>query len=132
MLAGSTRLGVQKGERICCTGILGQGVVLESRTSRVRIEDDILEDGSEPLRRAKDLGFRLRGEPDRLRIRAVLEVEDTALRPSVFIIPNQPALWVSRQGRLPGTRETEKERGAAIPPLVCRAVHGGDTLRRKH
>ncbi len=79
MVADPARLGIEKGERIGRPGILGQRVVVEPRASRVRIEHDVLEDGSEPLRRAKDVRFCLRGEPDRFRIRAVLEVENAAL-----------------------------------------------------
>src|SRR3954469_9891734 len=56
-----TRLGIEKGERIGRPGILGQGVVVESRTSRVRVEYNILEDGSELLCRVEDFRFCLRG-----------------------------------------------------------------------
>jgi hypothetical protein len=78
MVADPASLGIKKGERIGRPGILGQRVVVEPRASRVRVEHDVLEDGPKSLRRAKDVGFCLRGEPDRFRIRAVFEVEDAA------------------------------------------------------
>ena len=79
MVADPTRLGIEKGERIGRPSIFGQGVVIEPRVSRVRIEHDIFEDGPKPLCGAKDVGLCLRGKSDRFRIRAVLEVEDAAL-----------------------------------------------------
>src|SRR5215213_10788133 len=49
----------------------------------------------------------------------------------MLIIPDQPALGISGEGRLTGSGESEEQRGAAVTSLVCRAVHRGDTMPGK-
>ena len=89
--------------------------------ARVGIDDDVLENGAEAFGRAEDLWFGFRRQLDDLGVAAALEVEDTGVAPPVFIVANQAAVRVTRERRLAGTREPEKQR----------RVTGGADVRRR-
>src|SRR3954447_15828055 len=93
--------------------VLRLRVVVEVELA-VRVDRDVLEDRPERVRRLVDLGLRLRGELDHLRVAAALEVEDAAVPPAVLVVADKGARRISRKRRLPRAREAEEDRDAAI------------------
>src|SRR4051812_1192829 len=49
----------------------------------------------------------------------------------MLVIPDEPSLGISREGRLPCSREPKEEGCASISTLVRRAVHGGHAAIRQ-
>ena len=64
-------------------------LILELYAARDRIEDHILEDRAEHLRRAVDVRLALRREIDHLGVAAALEVEDAFGRPPVLVVADE-------------------------------------------
>ena len=46
----------------------------------------------------------------------------------MFVVANQPAVWISREGGFPGTGEPEKQCDIIIGALIGRAMHRQDPL----
>src|SRR5688500_10458032 len=80
-------------------------VVLEVRDAV--IQRNVLHDGSGLVDRVPDDRLALTREADELRVTAALQVADTVAVPAVLVVPQEPALRIRRQGRLPGPAETE-------------------------
>ena len=120
-----------EGERVRGAGVLGQAVVVEVDRARDRVEDDVLENRPEAVRRRVDLGLRGGGEADHLRVAAVLDVEDTLVAPPVLVVADQAARGVGREGRLAGAGEAEEERRVAVRADVRGAVHAQHAVERE-
>mmetsp|Transcript_21477 Transcript_21477/g.62847 ORF Transcript_21477/g.62847 Transcript_21477/m.62847 type:complete len:235 (+) Transcript_21477:596-1300(+) len=64
------------------------------------------------------------GEIYSLGVASPLEVEYSVLVPAVFVVPDESAMRVGREGSLAGAGQPEEQRRIPIPPDVRRAVHG--------
>ena len=95
------------------------------------VDDDVLEDRPEGAGRLVDLGLRLGGEADHLRVAAALEVEDAVVAPAVLVVADQRALGIGRERRLARAGEAEEDRDVAVVADVRRAVHREDALERQ-
>ena len=87
-------------EWIAGPGVLGMRSVVEIEMAGCRIDYDILQPRAEALGRGVDLGLSLARELDHLGVAAALEVEEAVLAPAMFIVADQSARWIGRQGRL--------------------------------
>ena len=65
------------------------------------------------MQRVVDVRFGFLGEIDGLGVTATLDVEDAGIRPDMFIVANEQAGGVGRQGGLAGSREPE-ENGRSV------------------
>ena len=62
---------------------------LSSQVSRVRVEDDVLEDGAEALAWSRRFRLVHLRQADRLGVAAALEVEDAVVAPAVLVVADQ-------------------------------------------
>ena len=111
-------------------GVLGLRLVVQVEDAAL-VHDDVLEHRAERVRRLVDLGLRIGGEPDHLRVAAALEVEDAGVAPAVLVVADEAALGIGRERRLAGPGEPEEDRHAALVVHVGRAVHREDAFERK-
>src|SRR5207244_3279082 len=96
-------------ERVCRTRVLGLRVVVEVENPAL-VDDDVLQHGAEAVHGVPDLRLGFGGEPDRLRVAAALEVEDTLVAPAVLVVPDQEARRLRGERRLAGAGEAEENR----------------------
>ena len=111
-------------------GVLGLRVVVQVEDAAL-VRDDVLEHRAERVRGLVDLGLRIGGEPDHLRVAAALEVEDAGVAPAVLVVADEVALGIGRERRLAGPGKPEEDRHAAVVVHVGRAVHREDAFERK-
>ena len=107
--------------------ILGLRIVIEIEHAAL-VDDHVLEDGAEALRRLVDLGLGLRREADHLRVAAAFDVEDAVVRPAMLIVPDQVAAGIRRERCLARAGEPEEDGDIAVVAHVRGAVHGQDAL----
>ncbi len=109
-------------KRVRRARVLGDAVVVPGDRARVRVDDDVLEDGAE-ADGLEDLRLGLLRKADDLGVAAALEVEDAMVAPAVLVVADQPAGRVGRQSRL--ARPGEPEVQGDVPHVAgrCRAVH---------
>ena len=100
-------------DRVRAARVLRDRHVVVVGHARRGVVHDVLEDRAE-ADRVEDLGLLLRGQVDALGVAAALNVEDTSVRPDVFVVTNKQAAWVRREGGLAGTGETEEESDIAV------------------
>ncbi len=108
------------------TSVLGQRVVVEIELAGDRVHDDVFQHGPERPRGREDLRLQIGGQVDGLCVATAFEVEDSAVAPAVFVIADQGAVGVCRQGRLSGPREPEEDSDISAHPHVRRTVHRHD------
>ena len=79
------------------------------------------------------INIRLRGfgKLNGLSVAAAFEVEYPVVIPAVFIIANQAAFRIGREGGLAGTGKAEEDSDILFFPDVGGAVHGSDALQRQ-
>ena len=131
-MAGSTA-GHVIGDEVNWIGrarVLGDGIVVQVDDSAVRVHDHVFENGPEALGGGVDLGLAFAREPNNLRVAPSLEIEHAVLRPSVFVVADEPACRVCRNSRLAGPRQTEEHRHVSVLPYVGRTVHRQNVLFR--
>src|SRR4051812_33323796 len=115
-------LGMRVGdlfELVRGPGVLRLRVVVEIELALL-VDRDVFEDRPERVRRPVDLGLRLRGELDHLRVAAALEVEDAAVAPAVLVIADEGARRIGRKRRLSRAGKAEEDRDAAVAGDVRR------------
>ena len=111
--------------------VLGQGVVIVVDNTGDRVENNVLEDGTE-LDGVENIGLLLCGETNGLSVATTLDVEDTCVRPAVLVVTDERTLGVSRQGGLAGTGQTEEDGNIAVLALVGGRVKGEDVVLDGH
>src|SRR5664279_6554027 len=68
---------------------------------------------------------------DNLGVAATLEIEHSAIAPSVLIVPDKGAAGISGQCGFPRAGQSKEDRNSAIGTDIGGAVHGEDILLRK-
>ena len=81
--------------------------------------------------RVEDIRFGLFRQANGLRVAAAFEVKHAVVVPAVFVIANQAAFRVGREGCFPSAGQAEEYRHVAFLADVRRAVHGGNTAQRQ-
>ena len=117
-------------ERIGAPHVLGQAAVFEIQRLGLFVEDHVLDHGAEHAGGGKDFRLCLGVQPDRLGIAAAFEIEGAAIRPAMFVVADQGAVGIGRQGGLAGARQAKEHGGihrVAIG-VVGRTVHRHDAL----
>lgn len=112
-------------------GVLGKGGVIVVNLTGGRVEDDVLEDGTE-LDGAENIGLLLGREANALGVTSTLDVEDTLVGPAVLIVTDKSTLGVGREGGLAGSRKTEEDSDVAVLALVGRRVESEDVVLDGH
>jgi hypothetical protein len=102
---------------VSTAGVLGKGVIIVVDNTSDRVEDDVLEDGTE-LDGVENVGLLLGGETDGLSVATALDVEDTRVGPAVLVVTDERTLGVSRQSSLASAGETEEDCDIAALALV--------------
>ena len=97
----------------------------------VGVDDDVLEDRAEHLRRRVDLRLAFGREVDDLRVAPALEVEDAVVGPAVLVVTDQRARRVGRQRRLARAGQSEEDRRVSVVGHVRRAVHREHVAQRQ-
>ena len=90
-------------DRIRATSVLSDADIIVIRITIGGIVDDVFEDASESDG-IVDIWLLFRGEVDAFSVATTLNVEDTSIRPYVFVVANQETVGVGREGGLSGTR----------------------------
>ena len=67
-------------------GILGDRIQIEQQGARVRIDDDVFQDGAKALGSRVDFGFGFSREIDYLGVTSAFKVEDAVIAPAMLII----------------------------------------------
>src|SRR5665213_3430197 len=119
-----------EADRIRGARVLGERGVVDVELARDRVDDDVLEDRAEAMRRGPDLRFRFLAQLDHLRVAPALEVEDAVARPAVLVVADQRPVRIRGERRLAGPGEAEEDRGVAGLPDVRRAVHREHVAQR--
>ena len=111
--------------------VLRERCVVEVEPPSCAIHAHVLQDGPKLSRGLVDLRLRLCGKMDNLRVAATLEIEHSAIAPSVLIVPNKGAAGISGQCGFPRAGQSEEDRNSAIGTDIGGAVHGENILLRK-
>lgn len=112
-------------------GVLGEGGIVVVDNTGGRVEDNVLQDGSE-ADGVENVGLLLSGQTNALGVAATLDVEDTLVGPAVLVITDQSTLGVGRQRRLTSSGQTEEDGDVAIGALVGGGVQGQDVVLDGH
>lgn len=99
--------------RICATSIFGDADIFVIGGTVQRIVDNILENATK-ADSIEDLRFFLGGKIDTFGIAATFDVEDTSVRPDVFVITDEEAIGISRECSFSGSRETEEQSDVTV------------------
>ena len=102
-----------KLNRVGATGVLSDADVVIIRNPGNRAVDDILKDAAK-FDGVEDIRLLLRREVDALGITSALNVEDTSVRPDMFVVTDEKTMGISRECGLAGTGKTEKESNVAF------------------
>jgi hypothetical protein len=97
-----------KLNRVGATSVLSDADVIVIRNSGNRAVDDILKDAAK-FDGVKDIRLLLRREVDALGVTSTLNVEDTSVRPDMFVVTDEKTLGVSGECGFASTGKTEKE-----------------------
>ena len=97
-----------KLNRVGTTSVLGDANIIVVRNSGSRAVNDILKDAavSDSIENIRLLLCR---EVDAFGVTSAFNVEDTSVRPNMFVVADEKTVRVSGEGGLAGTRKTEKE-----------------------
>ena len=116
-------------ERIAAATVFGQrGICVVGYP--VFVQHHVLDDGAE-ADGVPDDRLVLVAEIDGLGVAAAFQVEHGAFGPAVFVVADQIAVGVGRQGGLAGPGEAEEQGDVTAFPDVGGAVHGHDVLFRQ-
>lgn len=102
-----------KFDRVGATSILSDADIIIVRNSRRRAVDDVLKDAA-IFDGVENIRFLLRREVDALGITSTLNVEDTSIRPDMFVVTDEKTARISGECGLAGARKTEKEGNITI------------------
>lgn len=116
---------------VCATGVLSQGVVIVVDNTSCRVEDNVLQDGTE-TDGTENIGLLLSRQANSLGVATTLNVEDTLVAPAVFVVTDESTLGVGRKGGLAGTRQTKEDSDVSILALIRRGVQGKDVVLDGH
>ena len=105
---------VDELDRIRASCVLRQRGVVQIQRAAIRINHHVFQNRAEPASGRVDLRLGLGRELDHLRVAAAFEIEDAGVAPSVLVVADETPLRVTRQRRLPGTREAEEERRVTL------------------
>jgi hypothetical protein len=97
-----------KLNRVGATSVFGDTDVIVVRISGNRIVDNVLKDAAESDG-IKNIRLLLCREIYAFSITSTLNVEDTSVRPDMFVVTDEKAARISGECSLAGTRKTEKE-----------------------
>ena len=97
-----------KLNRVGATSVLSDADVIVIRNSGNRAVDDILKDAA-IFDGVEDIRLLLRREVDALGVTSALNVEDTSIRPDMFVVTDEKTVRVSGECSFSSTRKTEKE-----------------------
>jgi hypothetical protein len=95
------------------TSVLSDADVVIISNSGNRAEDDILKDAA-IFDSIENIRLLLRREVDTLGITSALDVEDTSVRPHMFVVTDEKTVRISGECGLAGTGKTEKESNVAF------------------
>ena len=102
-----------KLNRIGATSILSDADVIVIRNSGNRAVNDILKDTAK-FDGVENIRLLLRREVDALGVTSALDVEDTSVRPDMFVVTDEKTVRVSGECGLASTGETEKESNVTL------------------
>jgi len=94
--------------RVSATSVLSDADVIIIRNSGNRAVDDVLKDAAK-FNGVEDIRLLLSREVDALGVTSALNVEDTSVRPDMFVVADEKTARVSGECGLAGTGKTEKE-----------------------
>ena len=97
------------GDRVGGPGVFGERVVVQINAASASVNSHILQDSAKPACGIEDLRLGFGGEADDFGVASSLEVEDAPVAPAVFIITDEPAERVGREGGLSGPAQTKEE-----------------------
>lgn len=104
------------------TRVFSDADIVVVRNTGDGIVDNILEDATKSDS-VVDIGFLLCRKVNAFSVASALNVEDTGVRPNVFVVADQKTVGIRRKSRLPSARETEEEGDITIlDPNVGRRV----------
>ena len=118
-------------DRVGAASVLGQGGIVVVDDTGDGVEDDVLEDGTEPDG-VENIGLLLGGETNALGVAATLDVEDTRVAPAVLVVTDELTLGVGRQCGLASTGQTEEDSDIAVLALVGRGVESQNVVLDGH
>ena len=99
-------------------GVLGDAVIIIIDFPTIGIDDDVLQDRSEP-NGVPNLRLSFPGQLNGLRVTATLEIEDAVVVQPCSSSPMRTPFRIGGEGRLPRARKAEKQgRGAVLPPML--------------
>lgn len=128
--AGNGRVG-NIVDRIADAGIFRILAVEIVRPPRRRVEDDVFNEAAR-TDGVVNVRFLFGVQVDAFGIAAAFEVEDASRRPAVFVVADELAVRVCRQGRFPRAGQAEEDgRFLRDRVHVGRAVHGQDAFVRQ-
>lgn len=87
-------------------GVLSDADIVVIRVTRGRIIDNILEDGAE-ADSVVNLGLLFAREVNTLGVAATLDIEDTRVRPDVFIVTDELSARIRRKSTIARVRQEE-------------------------
>ena len=93
---------------VSTTGVLSNADIVVIRDTICGVVDDVLQDRTESDS-VEDFGLLFCREIDALGITSTFDVENTGIRPDVFVITDEKTVGISRQCCLSSARETEEE-----------------------
>lgn len=102
-----------KLNRVGATSILSDTNVIIIRNSGDWVVDDILKDAAESDC-VEDIRLLLRREVYALGVTSTLNVEDTSIRPDMFVVTDEKTARVSGECGLAGTGKSEKESNITV------------------
>ena len=97
-----------KLNRVGATRVLSDADIVIIRNSGNRAVDDILKDAAK-FDGVEDIRLLLRRKVDALGVTSALNVEDTSVRPDMFVVTDEKTARVSGECGLAGSGKTEKE-----------------------
>ena len=109
--------------------ILGDRNIVEV-DGPVFVQDDVLHERSEVLRRVVDLRLAFRRELDGLRVTTAFKIEDAVVAPAVLVVADERAGGIRRERRFARAGEPEEHGRFPCRADVGRAVHWEDILLR--
>ena len=90
--------------------VFGKAVVIKVQVPVAKIDADILDDRAEAAGGFVNQRFFFPGEMYHLGIATAFKIEYTVIPPAVFIVANQSALGIGREGGFAGARKSKKDR----------------------
>ena len=111
-------------ERIAGAGVFREAGIVEVQPPRVVVHHHVFQQGAEAPGAFENFRFRFPVELDHLGVTAALEIEHAIFAPAVFVVADQLAGGVRRQGGFTRSRQAEKDGGVSLGSHVGRTVHG--------